>query len=85
MKHFIVFLIKAYQILISPLFAGSCRFYPSCSEYAVESVRRFGSLKGSWMAIRRIGRCHPWHPGGFDPVPEKEIKDTPNICCTKKS
>jgi putative membrane protein insertion efficiency factor len=84
MKHVIVLFIKAYQVFISPLFAGSCRFYPSCSEYAVESVSRFGSLKGTWMAIRRIGRCHPWHPGGFDPVPEKEIIDTSHICCTKK-
>jgi putative membrane protein insertion efficiency factor len=85
MKHIIIFFIKAYQLLISPIFAGSCRFYPSCSEYAVESVCRFGSIKGTWMAIKRIGRCHPWHPGGFDPVPENEIKNVSHICCTKKS
>lgn len=85
MRYIIIFIIKLYQVIISPLFAGSCRFYPSCSEYASESVRRFGSLRGSWMAIKRIGRCHPWHPGGFDPVPEKKGDENMHICCSKKS
>ncbi len=84
MKHVIIFIIKLYQFVLSPLFAGSCRFYPSCSEYAAESVSRFGSLKGSWLAIKRIGRCHPWHPGGIDPVPEKEEGKNIHVCCSKK-
>jgi uncharacterized protein len=62
-------LIRFYQYAISPLLGRRCRFFPSCSEYAAESINRHGALKGSWLAIRRLGRCHPWHPGGYDPVP----------------
>jgi uncharacterized protein len=61
--------IVGYRKFISPLFPPSCRFYPTCSEYALEAVRKFGPLKGSWMSLKRILRCHPWNPGGFDPVP----------------
>lgn len=64
-----VFLIRSYQYGISPFLGRSCRFHPSCSEYAVESLQRHGVLKGLALALRRLGRCHPWHPGGFDPVP----------------
>jgi putative membrane protein insertion efficiency factor len=62
-------LIRAYQRLLSPLLPPSCRFYPSCSQYALEAVTRHGALRGSWLAARRLVRCHPFHPGGFDPVP----------------
>ena len=63
-------LIRAYQILISPLLPrDTCRFYPTCSSYALGAIRKYGSLKGGWMAIRRIAKCHPFHPGGYDPVP----------------
>ena len=62
----ILFLIEAYRRLISPLLPPSCRFYPSCSEYAAESVRRYGPFKGSWRAILRLLKCHPFHPGGVD-------------------
>jgi putative membrane protein insertion efficiency factor len=61
--------IRGYQALVSPLLPPSCRFTPSCSQYALEAVRRYGALKGSWLAARRLARCHPFHPGGFDPVP----------------
>jgi len=61
--------IRLYQRLLSPLFPPSCRFTPTCSNYAVTALERHGLLKGGWLAIRRIGRCHPWNPGGHDPVP----------------
>ena len=65
----LVFAIRGYQVMLSPLLPSSCRFIPSCSAYAVEAVQRHGALRGGWLAARRIGRCHPFHPGGFDPVP----------------
>jgi putative membrane protein insertion efficiency factor len=61
--------IRGYQLLVSPLLPPSCRFTPSCSQYALEAVTRHGALKGTWLAARRLARCHPFHPGGFDPVP----------------
>jgi hypothetical protein len=61
--------IRLYQLVISPLLGPRCRFYPSCSAYAVEALQRHGALRGSWLAVRRLGRCHPWNPGGPDPVP----------------
>jgi putative membrane protein insertion efficiency factor len=62
-------LIRGYQIVHSPLLPASCRFHPSCSQYALEAVTRHGALKGGWLAARRLARCHPFHPGGYDPVP----------------
>ena len=62
-------LVRVYQRLISPLLPPSCRFYPSCSQYALEAVTRHGTLRGTWLAARRLARCHPFNPGGFDPVP----------------
>jgi putative membrane protein insertion efficiency factor len=61
--------IRVYQVALSPYFGSQCRFTPTCSEYAREAVARHGALKGAWLAIRRIGRCHPYPPGGHDPVP----------------
>jgi putative membrane protein insertion efficiency factor len=61
--------IRVYQIALSPYFGNQCRFYPTCSEYAMDAIAKHGALKGGWLAIRRIGRCHPYHPGGHDPVP----------------
>lgn len=69
LKGLVLALIKGYRYALSPLLGQNCRFFPSCSEYAVEAVTKFGVLRGGWLAIRRICRCHPWHPGGFDPVP----------------
>jgi uncharacterized protein len=65
----LIWLVRGYQLLISPFLPPSCRFYPSCSHYAIEALQRHGPLKGLWLAVRRVGRCHPWHPGGHDPVP----------------
>ena len=62
-------LIRFYQLVFSPILGSRCRFEPSCSTYAIDSLKHHGLLKGGWLALRRIGRCHPWHPGGFDPVP----------------
>lgn len=65
----LVGLVRVYQRLVSPLLPPSCRFYPSCSAYAVTALTRHGAVRGSWLAARRLARCHPFHPGGIDPVP----------------
>ncbi len=69
-KQFLSSLIKGYRQFISPLFPPSCRFQPTCSQYALEAIDKFGGLKGSWLTVKRILRCHPFSPGGYDPVPE---------------
>lgn len=71
MRRLLIMLIRGYQYLISPLLGNHCRFHPSCSSYAIEALEVHGALRGSWLALRRLGRCHPWHPGGYDPVPHK--------------
>ena len=76
MQIALIALVKAYRYVVSPLIGPSCRFHPSCSEYAIEALRRFGPLRGSWLAVRRIARCHPWHPGGYDPVPSGPASDS---------
>ncbi|HKT61338.1 MAG TPA: membrane protein insertion efficiency factor YidD [Gemmatimonadales bacterium] len=68
-RRLIAGLIRAYQRFLSPALPPSCRFHPSCSQYALEAVTRYGALRGSWLAARRLARCHPFNPGGFDPVP----------------
>lgn len=69
MRRAAMFLIRVYQWTISPLLGPACRFHPSCSAYALEAIDRFGCLRGGWLAAKRLGRCQPWHPGGYDPVP----------------
>ncbi len=70
MKHIFVFLIRVYQYLLSPWFGTQCRFYPTCSEYARMAILEYGSMKGSALALRRVLKCHPWHAGGVDLVPD---------------
>jgi uncharacterized protein len=79
-KYLLIGLIKAWRLLISPLYGQVCRYYPSCSAYALRAVSVHGAVKGSWLTVRRLLRCHPWAPGGYDPVPgtpeaEEEIRD----------
>jgi hypothetical protein len=69
MRHVFIALVRAYQVAIGPLLPPSCRYFPTCSAYAIEALDRYGTLRGGWLAIRRIARCHPFRPGGFDPVP----------------
>lgn len=69
MRLVLKILIRAYQLALSPLLGPSCRFYPSCSQYGLEAIEAHGALRGSWLTARRICRCHPFHDGGFDPVP----------------
>jgi putative membrane protein insertion efficiency factor len=69
-----LFLIKVYQKIISPIFPSTCRYSPTCSHYAKEALETHGLFKGSWLAIKRIGSCHPWGGSGYDPVPKKENK-----------
>jgi putative membrane protein insertion efficiency factor len=69
MKYIFIFLIKLYQRTLSRMMPPSCRFYPSCSEYGVQALKKHGIFKGSWLTVRRIARCNPFNPGGYDPVP----------------
>lgn len=70
LKKLLLGLIGMYRYGISPMLGRNCRFHPTCSEYAMEAIKLHGSVRGSWLALKRVGRCHPFHPGGFDPVPE---------------
>ena len=70
MKYLLIAIIRFYQLAISPMLGSNCRFYPTCSLYAKQAIEQHGALKGSWLAVRRIGRCNPWHEGGVDLVPE---------------
>jgi putative membrane protein insertion efficiency factor len=71
MRFLLILLVKGYRLIFSPYVGRSCRFAPTCSQYALDALNEYGALKGSWLALRRIGRCHPWHAGGYDPVPTK--------------
>ena len=69
MRKLLILLIQAYRYLLSPFLGANCRYTPSCSQYAIEAVETHGVLKGLWLASKRLGSCHPWHSGGYDPVP----------------
>lgn len=72
MKRFLIGLVRGYQLIISPFLGNNCRYSPSCSAYTIEAMEKHGPLKGIWMGMRRVGRCHPFHEGGYDPVPDPE-------------
>jgi len=76
MRTLVLTLIKGYRMVISPWLGNHCRFMPTCSHYSITAIERFGLLRGGWLALRRIGSCHPWHAGGLDPVPEKNCNHT---------
>ena len=71
----LLLLIRGYQLIISPLLGSNCRFMPTCSEYAMESLRSHGLVKGSYLTIKRIGKCHPWGGHGYDPIPTKKVEN----------
>ena len=68
MQRVVITLLKGYKLVISPLLPSACRYYPTCSDYMLEAVSRYGALRGVWMGVKRLGRCHPFHEGGYDPV-----------------
>ncbi|MEN9433832.1 MAG: rane protein insertion efficiency factor YidD [Pseudomonadota bacterium] len=76
MKRILKSLIRGYQLVLSPLMGNNCRFYPTCSHYTLEAIDKHGALKGSWLGLKRIGRCNPWSEGGVDLVPEPKCKCT---------
>ena len=77
-KSGIIGFLKLYRLTISPMYGQVCRFYPSCSAYALEAVERHGAVRGCWLAARRLVRCHPWNPGGYDPVPPAAGSESSN-------
>jgi putative membrane protein insertion efficiency factor len=83
MNRLLVWLLRGYQLLVSPMLGPSCRFYPTCSNYAIEAVKLHGAARGGWMAVRRVCRCHPWNDGGNDPVPGSPAVDkhSPPTAC----
>ncbi len=69
MKQLLILFVRGYQVVLSPHLPASCRYYPTCSHYAIEALGKHGAFRGGWLAVKRIARCHPFRPGGFDPVP----------------
>ena len=80
MQTVLLKLLRGYKRFVSPLLPRACRYYPTCSEYAFGAVQRYGVVRGSWMTLRRLLRCHPWSKGGFDPVPAAPEREPRNSC-----
>lgn len=80
LQWFLLFALRVYQLCISPFLGQNCRFYPTCSQYAIEAITVHGCIKGLFLTVCRLGKCHPWHPGGFDPVPPEKEKNAPSRC-----
>lgn len=76
MKQVLIALLRVYRFAISPMFGQTCRYYPSCSAYAIEALQVHGAVRGSWLAVKRVARCHPWTPGGVDHVPPRKPERT---------
>ena len=76
MKKILILLIRFYQKFISPMFPAKCRFYPTCSQYTLEAVKEHGAIKGTYLGLKRLLQCHPFHEGGYDPVPKRENKNS---------
>jgi putative membrane protein insertion efficiency factor len=75
MKRVLLLMIRGYQLVLSPVIGANCRHEPTCSRYSFEAIERFGALKGLWLTLKRVGKCHPWGTWGYDPVPEKAKKE----------
>ena len=82
MQLLVITLIQGYKLIISPFLGDNCRFYPSCSSYSLEAFRTFGLMKAIWLTTKRISRCHPCHPGGFDPIPS--VQNNPSLKPSQK-
>jgi hypothetical protein len=82
MKALLLLLLRGYQLGISPFLGQTCRFYPTCSNYAIEAIGVHGTVKGSWLTAKRLCKCHPWHSGGVDPVPQKSSGPSHGCGCT---
>jgi len=78
--NLLVLIVRGYQLFVSPMLGQHCRLHPNCSQYAIKALRTHGALKGSWLALRRLGRCHPLHPGGYDPVPTGRSNERGSGC-----
>ena len=83
MKYLLIGIVRLYQLVVSPYLPSSCRYHPTCSQYGIEALRKHGALKGGWLALRRIARCHPWGRGGYDPVPPSD-KSKPELTKPEK-
>lgn len=78
MSTILILIVRGYQVVLSPLLPAACRYHPTCSHYAIEAIEKHGAWRGGWLALKRIGRCHPFRAGGFDPVPDPPVSPSPD-------